>query len=153
MNNASEIIFPDEFELPDTPTALTVVPQDTHVHPWSSKLLFDLALGIDDLETILTRHALPVAAYSALCENPHFRRDLVVLTKELQESGVSFKRKAALQAEMYLEDMDNLMREAATPPSVKKDIFIHMAKLGELEPEKKTEGSSVGAAFNIQINL
>lgn len=175
MTATHDIIFPDDYELdmlagvdqiPDKhtmpPTIIhcndrdgMMVPTSTKIsqNPWPPKMVIDLAMGLDDIETILTRHDMPVAVYNALRENPLFRRELICATKELQENGVTFKRKAALQAEMYLEDMDNVMRDDKTPPSVKKDIFIHMAKLGELEPEKKGDGTSSGPAFNIQINL
>jgi hypothetical protein len=173
MTATSDIIFPDDYELemmagtePPTiviPNALPHVndrteefwPMDARrlANPWPPRLVLDLALGLDDVETILTRHDIPVHTYNQLLQLPLFRRELVVAQKELQENGVSFKRKAALQAEMYLEDMDQVMKDDKTPPSVKKDIFIHMAKLGELEPEKKGDGTNSGPAFNIQINL
>jgi len=175
MTATADIIFPDDYELdmlagvdsvPDkhimSPSVIhcndsdgMMIPMDTtkRPNPWPPRLVLDLAMGLDDVETILTRYDVPVSLYHTLLQNPHFRRELVVATKELQENGVTFKRKAALQAEMYLEDMDNVMRDDRTPPSVKKDIFIHMAKLGELEPEKKGEGANSGPAFNIQINL
>jgi len=120
---------------------------------WSPKLVFDLALGLDDLESILTRHGISYGDYNAISDNPTFRRELVSATKELQETGVTFKRKAAIQAELYLEEMDSLMRADITPPSVKTDIFKTMAKLGELEPEKKSDSSIGSNQFNIQINL
>lgn len=120
---------------------------------WSPKLVYDLALGLDPLDDVLLRHGLSINEYNAVADNPVFRRELVVATKELQENGVPFKRKAAIQAELYLDDMDQLMRDQLTPPSVKTDIFKTMARLGELEPEKKSESSDRGSQFNIQINL
>ena len=55
---------------------------------------------------------------------------------------------------MYLLDMDNIMRDEDVGPSVKKDIWINMARLGELDPKKEREdGPAGGMAFNIQINM
>ena len=121
---------------------------------WPHGLVIDLALGLDGQEDILLRYNMTEAQWLAISDNRAFRIDLARARKELQESGVGFKRKAAIQAEMYLKDMDNLMADGDTSPTVKHTIFRSMAQLGELEPKKDKDGDlGSGTAFNIQINM
>jgi hypothetical protein len=119
-------------------------------------LTMDLALGLDPIDEILARHGIDCYLWESLQSNLTFRRELMVLRKELAESGTTFKRKAALQAETYLTEMHTLMQDPSVPPPTKVDIFKTLAKLGELEPKDssklKGEGSNV-PQFAIQINI
>lgn len=121
---------------------------------WPQALVIDVALGLDSLPEILTRYAMSDEQWEALSDNPAFKIDLSRARKEIAESGLGFKRKAATQAEMYLEEMDKIMYDPEASHSVKKDIFVQMARLGELEPKKDVDANNPGGmAFNIQINL
>ena len=117
-------------------------------------LVFDLALGIDSLDDILTRHSLTHPDFQALENNLTFRRDLLRAHKEIAEEGVSFRRKAAIQAEEYLTYIHTIMTSNETPASTKVDIFKTLTKFGNLEPKKDKEAEEqAGQTFNIQINL
>jgi uncharacterized protein YutE (UPF0331/DUF86 family) len=122
---------------------------------WPPLLPLDIAIGIDDTQTILDRHGIDDETWETLQNLPAFRQELVRVTKEVRETGVSFKRKAAYQAETYLEDLDHLMTNLDTPPTVKLDIFKTLAKLGELEPKdsKEGQGGNSGPTFALQINI
>jgi hypothetical protein len=122
---------------------------------WTPMFVFDLAMGIDALDDVLTRHNVTWDEWRKLEHNLSFRRELLLAQKEIAEHGVSFKRKSALQAEEYLFKMDALMHDVTTPASVRVDIFKTLAKLGELEPAKTKSDDSAGsgATFNIQINI
>jgi hypothetical protein len=118
-------------------------------------LVFDLAIGLDSVDDILERHDLTHPEYNKLCANPTFRRELLMAKKEVSEDGVSFKRKSRMQCELYLLQMDELMNSNSVSPAVKVDIFKTLAKLGDLEPEKKSKAADVaeGATFSLQINV
>jgi len=122
---------------------------------WPQALVVDIALGIDPRSDIEERYNLKPEQLDFLLENRAFRIDLARIRKEIAENGLSFKRKAATQAEMYLLDMDRIMADPDTPPGIKKDIFVQMARLGELEPKTAKDGeiTAGGLAFNIQINM
>ena len=121
---------------------------------WPQGLVVDLALGIDSLEDVLLRFNVEPAHWLALQDNRAFRIDLARTRKEISESGLSFKRKAATQAEMYLSKMDALMDDDDVSPATKHTIFRSMTALGELEPKKERDDSvGSGMAFNIQINM
>lgn len=119
---------------------------------WPAMLPFELALGIHDLDTILEGHGLEREDWEDFEQNPLFRREVAAAVKEVHTSGISFKRKAAVQAEMYLQQMDNLMHDLDTAPTTKLEIFKTMVKCGDLEPKSDKQGATAGQ-FNIQINF
>jgi len=133
----------------DRSTVLNVAPA-----LWPHGLVIDMALGIDCLEDILLRYNMTPEHWAALEDNRAFRIDLARARKEISETGMGFKRKAAVHAELYLKNMDDLMQDADVAPGVKKDIWTNMARLADLDPKKdKEDGVSGGMAFNIQINM
>jgi hypothetical protein len=121
---------------------------------WPASLVVDVALAIDDLDSILERYGMSHTQWDFLSDNPAFKIELSRVRKEITENGLSFKRKAATQAEMYLTNMDALMCNPDVAPSVKHSIFTSLVKYGELEPKKESADSAAGGmAFNIQINM
>lgn len=120
---------------------------------WPALLPFEIALGIEDTPTILDRHELSWAEWDLIQNNASFRKELINAHKEVAESGISFRRKAAIQAEMYLAELDSVMFAVDTAPSTKLEIFKTLVKCGDLEPVHKGESAPVGNAFNIQINF
>ncbi len=119
---------------------------------WPALLPFELALGVEDLSTILQSHDIGEREWEVIQNNSTFRRELVAAHKEVAESGISFRRKAAIQAEMYLEELDLIMTSSDTPSSLKLEIFKTLVKYGELEPIRE-EARGPNSAFNIQINF
>lgn len=119
---------------------------------WPAMLPFELALGIHPLDTILEGHGLSHYDWELIEENTLFRKEVAAALKEVHETGMSFKRKSAVQAEMYLEELDALMNSVDTAPSVKLEVFKTLVKCGELEP-KTDKQSAAGGQFNIQINF
>lgn len=119
---------------------------------WPAMLPFELALGIHSLEDILEGHGLSHFDWEMIEDNPLFKREVAAAMLEVAETGMSFKRKAAVQAETYLKDMDDLMASIDTAPSTKLEIFKTLVKCGDLEPKGEKQGSLAGQ-FNIQINF
>lgn len=146
--------------VPIRPTVNALAPRgparaNRAVSAWPATLAVDVALGIDSMDTIFDRYGLQPYEWDIIANTPAFKAELVATVRELRESGLSFKRKAAAQAETYLEDMEDLMSDATVPPSVKVDIFKTLARLGELEPKEAAggPGGAGGVQFNLQINL
>jgi hypothetical protein len=123
------------------------------ITPWPPLLPIDLALGLDDIPVILARHGLTEKDYTQLADLPAFRLELMKISKEIRENGLSFARKSAYQAESYLEDLDLLMQNVDTPPSIKLDIFKTLAKMGGLEPKDAKADGNGAPSFNLQINI
>lgn len=117
---------------------------------WHPQLIMDLALGLDDTEAIRVRHGLTEQDLETLYTIPSFKRDIAVLMRELNESGVTFSRKAALQAESYLSTIDAIMLNPNTPAATRVDIFKTVTKFGKLEPkEEKDTGNTNQVVVNI----
>ena len=115
---------------------------------WPPQLVFDLALGLEDTETLLIRHSLSQAQLDRLYTLPPFQKELASLAKELHDNNTIFKSKAKVQADSYLQVMDDLMHAKETPAGTKLSIFQTLVKLAELEPEKRTENQG-----NTQMRL
>jgi hypothetical protein len=156
----------DEFDIPegsfeDTPEErpprhLSIVDTPSDPTHWSPLFVFEIALAVDPIDEILLRHEVEEDEFAVIQQSRVFRRELTEAKKEIAEQGYGFKRKSAIQAELYLKDMDLLMQSTETAASVKVDIFKTLAKMGDLEPEKKVaskDGGAEGSQFNIQINI
>lgn len=144
--------FLSECDLPD-------VPQDapTPVSPnrWPPQLVFDLALGLDDNATIEQRYNLTQEQLQRLFALPLFRQEVALLMRELREKNTIFRNKAKVQAETYLETLDELMYDAGTPASTKLAIFQTLAKYGDLEPKelRSEKDSSAQVVIRIESNV
>lgn len=154
------IFFDDLFgdteeETPDEPFSPVVVPlarQGTTL--WPSGLTFDLALGIDPTDVILSRYELTPEQYAAYNELPAFRREIAQHVKRNQEEGLTFSRRAQAIAEECLPDMYLLVKDPTIPASTRADIWKYITKVGRLEPrDKDGGGGNNGVQVAININL
>ena len=148
--------FPEEENLPAPAKGKTWAPANgvPNVNPWDPRLVLDLALAIEDTEPILYRYDLTEGDYDALMRTPAFRRDLALTMREVRENGLSFKHKARIQAESYLEVLDQLVYSAATPASTRLDGIKQAVTWGALVPKESKDGDGQQAqAINIQINF
>ncbi len=124
------------------------------INAWDPRLIIDLNLGLDPLEDILTRYDLTPAQLETLNDNPVFRKDLNITAREMREGGISFSRKAATQAESYLEVLDEIVTNPLTPASTRLAGINNVVKWGNLEPKDvKDTGAAGGATVNVQINF
>jgi len=121
--------------------------------PWHARLPFDIALG-DDQQVLCDRYNLTPLELEALYYVPAFRREVAGHSKSIREEGVTFRQKAKVQAEMYLEVLDDIVNNVDVSPATRLDAIKSVVKWGDLEPkESKAAGSANMPQFNIQINL
>ena len=122
---------------------------------WDPMLVLDVAIGVDDLESqILPRYGLDMDDYAVLSTHPVFRRELAVITREVHENGLPFRRKAQFQAESYLEILDQLVNSDITPASVRLEAINKTVLWAGLVPkEDKTADGGEKNNINIQINF
>jgi hypothetical protein len=120
---------------------------------WDAKLVFDLALEIDDLPTILERYGLEEADITRLLRVPAFRRELAGMVRDIRENGVSFTSKARLQAEDYLQIVDEMVYAPDTPASVKTDLIKTTAKWAGFGQEKGDLNNNGSGKGSIEINI
>lgn len=123
-------------------------------NPWDPRLMVDLALAIDPLEAILERFSLTQDHYERLLRIPAFRRDLAMTMRELREDGIPFAKKAAVQAESYLLDVDEMVQDRSIAASTRLDAIKWTAKMGKLEPREEKGGDvNQGVSVNLSINF
>lgn len=121
---------------------------------WDPKLLFDLALEMDDIEDILLRHNLTYEQLGQMYGNAMFRSEVITLRSDLQKEGLTLKLKARMLSEDYLDIMDKMVHDIHIPAGQRLDVIKQVNKLGDVEPKKDSKDGAGGAgSFNIQINI
>jgi len=121
--------------------------------PWHPRLTFDIALG-EDQQILCDRYSLQLEALEALYYIASFRREIADHQKQIREEGVTFRQKAKVQAEMYLEVLDDIVNNADVSAATRLDAIKSVVKWGDLEP--KVDKAATGGntqAFQININL
>ena len=128
--------------------------QPESTNPWDPRLILDLAIGVDGLDEILPRYDLSEQEFMILSETKPFRRELAVTMRDVRENGIPFTQKAKVQAESYLEVIDELVYSTATPANTRLEAIRSMVKWGKLEPVKDTKDDALNATqINIAINF
>lgn len=122
----------------------------TTVNPWPPQLVVELALQLHPLEDILSRHSLAESDYQNLLTNLTFRREVATTIRELSENGQSFKLKARMQAEAYLEVVDDIVNDLSIAASTRMDAIKYMTKCGDLEPR---DTKDIGNATQVNVNI
>jgi hypothetical protein len=142
--------FVSEDYLPQTATP-SQLPKS--INPWPPQLIVELALQLHTLEEILPRYDMSEERYRSLLENPHFRKEIAVMMRELAENGQSFRIKARLQAEAYLDIVDDIVNDLSVGASVRLDAINKMVQWGDLVPKDKKDGNDGAPTVNIQLNF
>ena len=119
---------------------------------WPPRLSFDVALGIEDEETIRTRYGYTTEEFNKILVQPSFRVELATHYSVLRETGATFAVKAKLIAEEKLEDMYSIISNPAIDPKVRMETWRAVTKAAGLE-ERSDKGIQANAqTVNIQIN-
>lgn len=116
-------------------------------------LILDYALAIDNEDTISRRHGYSPSQLKQLKTMKWFNDRVAWVKRDLEESGFTFRGKAAMLAEDLMVDV---YRAAKLSDSVasKLDVAKYLAKMADLEPRGNVDvnqGNSSG--FSIVINL
>ncbi|MDD3092308.1 MAG: hypothetical protein PHG80_11840 [Methanoregulaceae archaeon] len=119
---------------------------------WDPRFLLDLAVGVDALPDILDRYGFTEDSFDTLSRSRIFRKELAQTIRDVRENGVSFTQKARIQAESYLEVIDQLVYDFNTPASTRLESIRSMVKWGRLEPKEDKEGAGTNAQ-QININI
>jgi len=124
------------------------------VNRWDPRLILDLALGVEDLNTVLDRYGLAQDDYETLAHSPIFRKELALTIRDVRENGLPFKAKARVQAEAYLEVLDELVYSDGTPASTRLEAIKSTVAWGGLIPKESKEDSQTNATqINVSINF
>jgi hypothetical protein len=161
MNDDFLIDLPD-IDDPSLPPALSTQSMITPfasfdgfqpINKWDPRLLMDLAIGVEDLPSILARYDLTEKGLNSLLDHPVFRRELAVMTRDVQENGATFRAKAKIQAESYLPVLDHIVNDESVPTGIRLDAIKSAVRWGDLEPREVKGQENNAAQVNIQINF
>lgn len=145
---------PSEFGFDIEGNDLPAVSTKHPTNQWDPRLVLDLAIGVDGLQEILTRYGLSTDEFDVLSRTPVFRRELALAIKDAHENGLPFAHKARVQAESYLEVLDQLVYSEAVPASTRLEAIRSTVKWGRLEPDTKGDNAQTNAQqINININF
>lgn len=118
--------------------------------PWPVKLPFDVAFG-EPNDVLCERYKLAPEELEQFFLNAVFRREVSDYATVIREEGVSFRAKAKLQAEMYLEDTHRIITNDNVAPSVKLDAIKSMVKWAGYEPKPEATQSQAGQKTQLVI--
>jgi hypothetical protein len=125
----------------------------TPINKWDPRLLLDLSLSVESLQDILPRYNLSMEEYNFLMSHAVFRRELALMTRDVQENGATFRAKAKIQAESYLTVVDDIVHDTEVPTGIRLDAIKSAVRWGDLEPKEAKGQENSAAQVNIQINF
>jgi len=125
----------------------------TPINKWDPRLLLDLSLSVESLQDILPRYNLTMEEYNVLMSHAVFRRELAVMTRDVQINGATFRAKAKIQAESYLTVVDDIVHDTEVPTGIRLDAIKSAVRWGDLEPKEAKNTENTAAQVNIQINF
>lgn len=120
--------------------------------PWHPKLPFDIAMGLS-AETVCIAYEITQEELNRLFHTQAFRRDVSKHEQEIRENGISFRSKAKIQAEMYLEELHELILDAQTPASIRLNAIQSIVKWAGLEPKEEKQTAAVQINNNTKIEV
>jgi len=120
---------------------------------WDPRLIMDLAVGVEGIDEILPRYNLTEDDFLALSENRVFKQDLGMAIRDVKENGLTFKTRARVQAEAYLEVLDGIIYADATPASTRLEAIKSTVRWGGLDEAAKTEESMNNTQINVNISF
>jgi len=140
---------PDDSEMMEILSQQLAVPPDpSKTAPYPRGLALDLALQTASLPVILESYNLTPADAKRIFVNPAFRLEYDEMVASTRQEGFSFRRKAAAQAEAYLEVLWGMANSPLTPAAVRADIVKSTVKWGALEsaPTAQAAGADMFSA-------
>jgi hypothetical protein len=124
------------------------------ISSWAPAMILEIALGYEPTADILARFNVSPEEYSILEQHPQFQKALGAARQDIILNGLTFKRKAAAQAESYLEVIDEIITDPLVPASTRTGAIKDVVRWAGLEPkEEKGSGQQQTQQFNIQIVL
>jgi hypothetical protein len=114
-------------------------------------LPYELAMKVDSPQNICAAYGLTHAQFEELVKHPVFIKAFQDAVEALKVEGMSFKVKARLQAEAYLETAFKMAQNPGTSDAVRQKIIADTVRWAGLD--KKAEDTSAGTGFNIILNL
>lgn len=114
-------------------------------------LPYELAMKVDSPAAICRAYGITRIDFELLVVHPVFIKAYQEAVEALKVEGMSFKVKARLQAEAYLDTAFSLATSAGTSDAVRADIIKNTVRWAGYDAKAVDAGP--GANFNIILNL
>lgn len=124
---------------------------DPSTFGFDPRLPIEIALKTAPLPAICEAYGLDRESFAELACNPLFIKAYEEAVIEVKKDGVTFRKKAQLQADALLNKSWEIIHADGTPSAVKADLIKSTVRWAGWD-SKPGEGVA-GAQFAIQINL
>lgn len=118
---------------------------------WSMRLVIDVVLGVST-DSILECHDLASHQFDHICKNPVFVSACENMRKSLEKEGATFRLKAQLQADHYLQRVHEMIMDPDMDPRVTAKLIGDVVRWGGLDTPPQVAGGGMGT-FSININF
>lgn len=136
--------IPDEpLEYQWTPKAVTQIP---------AEMVLALAQGLEEPADVALRCGFTPTQWEKLQDYKPLQVAVAAKKAELEKDGWIVRQKAAMGADMLLDQVIVQAMSNDTSLGAKLEVFKTLVKVGNLEP-KEEKTASAGPGFQIQINL
>lgn len=125
------------------PLAITQIP---------AEMVVAMAQGLEEPVEIAARFGFGGERWEKLQQYEPFKQAVAAKKAELEKSGWVFRQKAAMQAEMLMDQVFVSAMSNDVGLMQKLETLKFLTKAGNLEP-KEDKAAGAGAGFQIQINL
>jgi hypothetical protein len=132
--------------VPANPTDLKERPE------WSSHLALDVAIGTS-IDAILEAYDLQMHELAAIKQDPQFTSQVERMRKDLEKEGVSFRMKAQIQAEHYLQNSWDMVHDKDVDPKVRADLIKSTMRWAGYDAPQGAGAGGPGGGFSVVINL
>lgn len=132
--------------VPTNPTDIKERPE------WSSHLALDVAIGTS-IDAILEAYDLQMHELVAIKQDPQFITQVNKMRKDLDKEGVSFRMKAQIQAEHYLQNSWDMIHDGDVDPKVRADLIKSTMRWAGYDSPAAAGAAGAGGGFSVVINL
>lgn len=124
---------------------------------WSRRFVYELALRLAPVRSICEAHGITQSEWLAISKNPVFVADLRRADEELKVEGASFRVKAAMLAEDFLDKAHEMVHSPhdMVDPTVKRNLIRDMVRHAGLDAslDQEADGARGAPTVAVQINL
>lgn len=117
------------------------------------RMAVELALHMDDAESIFASYHYTPDQAAELLESPAFVALLERVTKEVREQGLSFRMKARAIAEDLLPHAYEMATDASCSAAVRADLIKWASKVGDLDPKPTKDEGKTGGGLTLSITF
>lgn len=142
-SNSLPDIPDDPLEYGWAPAAMTPIP---------AEMILALAQGLESPEDIALRCGYNLDAWEKLKDYKPLQVAVAAKKAELEKDGWIVRQKAAMGADMLLDQVIVQAMNNETSLGAKLEVFKTLVKVGNLEP-KEDKNAQSGPGFQISINL